>query len=98
LSVRNDHRNGIDIKPHNYEQKLFDPDFMFYNKLFNEKDLYVKCDQYRQIVRKAGEKVEYRIYNVIAKYRKRNTKRGCYKDARRYKQKTETWFVSTKAT
>jgi len=30
---------------------------MFYNKLFNEKDLYVKCDQYRQIVRKAGEKL-----------------------------------------
>lgn len=57
LNVRNDHRNGIDIKPHNYEQRLFDPDFMFYNKLFNEKDLYVKCDQYRHIVRKAGEKL-----------------------------------------
>jgi len=55
--MRNDHRNGIDIKPQNYEQKLFDSDFMFYNKLFNEKNLYVKCDQYRQIVRKAGDKL-----------------------------------------
>jgi chaperone required for assembly of F1-ATPase len=57
--MKADHMANIPIVPQNYEEKLFNADFNFYNKIFHgtHENLHLRCDNLRDVVKRASEKV-----------------------------------------